>query len=83
MLAAHKSIEIDPTVAKSWCRLGDACRGCGRWQLAHLAYSCAQELSPRDADIQTRKDAARSHLSQVWSIDEVPDAIREGTSLTG
>jgi hypothetical protein len=30
------------------------------------------------ACLQTRKDEARSHLSQVWSIDDVPDAIRDG-----
>lgn len=27
--------------------------------------------------MQARKDEARSHLSQVWSIDEVPDGVRE------
>lgn len=46
-----------PTVYKSWVRLGDAYRAIQRWQLAHLAYSCAQELCPRDADVQVSAPA--------------------------
>jgi hypothetical protein len=57
MLAAQESIAIDPAVSKSWCRLGDAYRDTGRWQLAHLAYTCALELAPYDTDIKVRPTA--------------------------
>jgi cytochrome c-type biogenesis protein CcmH/NrfG len=50
--AAEESVKADPTVAKSWCRLGDAYRALDRWQLAHLAYTAARELSSQDPDLQ-------------------------------
>jgi cytochrome c-type biogenesis protein CcmH/NrfG len=34
MLAAYESMNVDPTVAKSWCRLGDAYRDLGRYGAA-------------------------------------------------
>jgi hypothetical protein len=50
--AAEESVKADPTVAKSWCRLGDAYRALERWQLAHLCFTAARELSPHDPDLQ-------------------------------
>jgi cytochrome c-type biogenesis protein CcmH/NrfG len=50
--AAEESVKADPTVAKSWCRLGDAYRVLDRWQLAHLAYTAARELSSKGPGLQ-------------------------------
>lgn len=75
--AAEEAVKADPTLAKAWCRLGDAYRALGRWQLAHLAYTAARELAPRDPDLQARKADAASHLDTVWAVEDIPHPTRD------
>lgn len=70
-------MKADPTLAKAWCRLGDAYRALGRWQLAHLAYTAARELAPEDPDLQDRKADAASHLDTVWAVEDIPHPTRD------
>eukprot|EP00883_Tetradesmus_obliquus_P008798 jgi/Sobl393_1/19530/SZX74190.1 len=75
--AAEEAVKADPTLAKAWCRLGDAYRALGRWQLAHLAYTAARELAPKDPDLQARKADAASHLDIVWAVEDIPHPTRD------
>ncbi|KAF6250689.1 hypothetical protein COO60DRAFT_1646284 [Scenedesmus sp. NREL 46B-D3] len=75
--SAEESVKADPTVAKSWCRLGDAYRALARWQLAHLAYTAARELAPEDADLQERQADVRSHLDTAWAVEDIPHPTKD------
>jgi len=60
MLGAMESITIDPAVAKSWCRLGDAYRDMGRWDGKHL-YSCCSHPLLATRSLMHRKQQHKSH----------------------
>eukprot|EP00878_Enallax_costatus_P023170 GHUV01024634.1.p1 GENE.GHUV01024634.1~~GHUV01024634.1.p1 ORF type:complete len:320 (+),score=51.49 GHUV01024634.1:1096-2055(+) len=78
LLAAREALKPDPTVSKSWVRLGDAYRLIGKWQLAHLSYTAALELAPGHEEYLARQSEAREHLAVIWDFDkDVPHGTRD------
>ncbi|KAJ1675305.1 Small glutamine-rich tetratricopeptide repeat-containing protein 2 [Spiromyces aspiralis] len=64
---AQKAVELDPSYAKGYSRLGHAHYGLENYQAAIDAYSKGLELEPTNVNLQSSLNAAKTKLTESTS----------------